>query len=121
MKIRLQEVELGTNDPSKSKLFYNTILGLDTSVDQEELKVFNSGVAGVDFNTSIHLPSKTTMTSFLTDNLQNVIDRLSANGIAFSGPKNSHLGMTTIEFNDPDGYLIRVNQPTKESPDWLKV
>ena len=121
MKIRLQEIELGTSDPNKSKLFYNTILGLDTSVDQDELKVFDSGVVGVDFNTSTHFPSKTTMTSFLTDNLQNIIDRLYTNGIAFSGPKNSHLGMTTIEFTDPDGYLIRVNQPTNESPDWLKV
>ena len=112
MKIRLQEIELGTSDPNKSKLFYNSILGLRSSLDQEELKVFDSGVAGVDFNTSTHLSSKTTMTSFLTDDLQNVIDRLSANGIVFSGPKKSHLGMTTIEFNDPDGNLIRVNQPT---------
>ncbi|MFT3947822.1 MAG: VOC family protein [Agriterribacter sp.] len=121
MKIRIQEIELGVSDPGKSKLFYNSILGLDTSVDQEALKVFNSGVAGVDFNTSTHFPSKTTMTSFLTDNLQNVIDRLSANGIVFRGPHESHLGMTTIEFNDPDGYLIRVNQPTEKSPTWLKV
>jgi hypothetical protein len=29
--------------------------------------------------------------------------------------------MITIEFNDPDGYLIKVNQPTDESPDWLTV
>ncbi len=121
MKIRLQEIELGANDPNKSKLFYNSILGLETSVDKEGLKVFNSGVAGIDFNISTHLPSKTTVTSFLTDNLQNVIDRLSANNIAFSGPKKSHLGMTTIEFTDPDGYLIKVNEPTAESPSWLKV
>ncbi len=50
MKIRLQEIELGTNDPDKSKLFYNSILGLETAVDQAELKVFNSGVAGIIFN-----------------------------------------------------------------------
>lgn len=121
MKIRLQEIELGTNDPNKSKLFYNSVLGLETSVDQEGLKVFNSGVAGIDFNTSTHFPSKTIATSFLTDNLQNVIDKLSAIGVTFIGPKKSHLGMMTIEFNDPDGYLIRVNQPTDESPSWLKV
>jgi predicted enzyme related to lactoylglutathione lyase len=121
MKIRLQEIELGTNDPDKSKLFYSSILGLEISVDQVGLNVFQSGVTGVDFNTSTHFPHSTTVTSFLTDNLQNVIDRLSANGIVFSGPKKSHLGMTTIEFNDPDGYLIRVNQPTEESPTWLRV
>jgi predicted enzyme related to lactoylglutathione lyase len=121
MKIRLQEIEFGANDPNESKLFYNSILGLETSVDQEGLKVFNSGVAGIDFNTSTHFPSKMTVTSFLTDNLQKIIDKLSANDIKFSGPKKSHLGMMTIEFNDPDGYLIKVNQPTEESPAWLKV
>jgi len=121
MKIRLQEIELGVNDPGKSKLFYNAILGLDILIDQEELKVLDSGIAGVDFNTSTHLSSTTTMISFLTDNLQHVMDRLSANGIVFSGPKKSHLAMTTIEFTDPDGYLIRVNQPTKESPAWLGI
>ncbi len=121
MKIRLQEIELGTNDLNKTKEFYNSILGLDTSVDQKELKVFNSGVPGVDFNTSTHLPPKAMVTSFLTDNLKEVIDRLSANGIAFSGPQKAHLGMKTIEFNDPDGNLIRVNQPTEASPAWLKV
>lgn len=121
MKIRLQEIELGTNDPDKSKLFYSTILGLETAVDQAELKVFNSGVTGIDFNTSTHFPNKTSVISFLTDNLQEVIERLSANGIVFKGPQNSHLGMTTIEFNDPDGYLIRINQATDESPIWLKL
>lgn len=35
--------------------------------------------------------------------------------------KKSHFGMITIEFNDPDGYLIKVNQPKDESPDWLIV
>lgn len=121
MKIRLQEIELSANDPDKSKRFYNSILGLNTSVDKEDLKVFDSGVTGVDFNASTHFPSKTIMISFLTDDLQNVMDKLSANGFAFKGPHESHLGMTAIEFNDPDGYLIRVNQPTTESPAWLKV
>ena len=121
MKIRLQEIELGVSDPNKSKLFYNSLLGLQTSVDQEGLKVFDSGVAGIDFNTSRHLPPKIIVTSFLTDDLQNVIDRLTANGVAYSEPKKSHLGMTTIEFSDPDGHLIKVNQPSEESPSWLKV
>ncbi len=121
MKIRLQEIELGTNNPSKSKSFYSSILGLETSAEETGLNVFQSGITGVDFNTSTHLPSKTIVTSFLTDNLQNVIDRLSTNGILFNGQKKSHLGMTSIEFKDPDGYLVRVNQPTEESPNWLKV
>jgi len=121
MKIRLQEIELGSNDPEKSKLFYTSILGLKTSVDKEGLKVFKSGSEGIDFNVSTHLPSKTMSISFLTDDLQNIIEVLSAHNIAFDGPKKSHLGMMTIEFNDPDGYLIKINQSTEESPKWLKI
>lgn len=121
MKIRLHEIELGTSDPAKSKSFYNAILGLKTSVDQAALNVFQSGVGGIDFNTSTHLSPNTAVVSFLTDNLPEVIERLSANGISFSEPKKSHLRMTSIEFSDPDGHLIRVNQPTEDSPTWLKV
>jgi predicted enzyme related to lactoylglutathione lyase len=121
MKIRLQEIELGTQDPSTTKTFYNSILGLKTTVDQEKLKVFKSGVEGLDFNASTHLPAKVTVISFLTDDLQTVIDRLNAGDVSFDGPKKSHLGMTTIEFKDPDGYLIRVNQPTDASPSWLTL
>lgn len=94
-------------------------MGLDTIVDQENLKVFKCGIAGIDFNTSTHLPTKVMATSFLTDDLQSVIERLIANGIHFDGPKKSHLGMTTIEFKDPDGYLIKVNKPGDTSPTWL--
>lgn len=121
MKIKLQEIELGTQDPAISKDFYTSILGLDTVVDQENLKVFTSGIAGIDFNISTHLPAKVVMTSFLTDDLQAVMERLTAREISFDGPKNSHLGMTAIEFKDPDGYLIRVNQAGDTSPSWLTV
>jgi predicted enzyme related to lactoylglutathione lyase len=121
MKLRLHEIEFGTEDPAKSKQFYHTILGLDTKIDQEHLNVFNPGISGVDFNTSAHFPSKIVVTSFLTENLQQVIDRLNTNGVAFTGPEKSHLGMTTIQCKDPDGYTIKINQPTDESPSWLKV
>ena len=121
MKIRLQEIEFGSQDPAISKDFYKSILGLDTVVDKENLNVFKSGIAGVDFNTSTHLPVNVTVTSFLTDDLQLIIERLNASGISFDGPKQSHLGMTTIEFKDPDGYLVRVNQPGDTSPSRLTV
>ena len=121
MKIRLHEIELGTADPKQSKEFYTSVLGLEASVNQEQLTVFDSGTGGLDFNTSTHLPGKAILTSFLTDDLENVIDRLNKMGVEFEGPKQSHLGMKCIEFRDPDGNAIRVNQPTDESPSWLKV
>lgn len=121
MKIRLQEIELGAKNLADSKKFYTSILGLNTAVDQNNLNVFESGIEGLDFNTSTHYTPGITVISFLTDDLQEIMERLKANSILFDGPKKSHLGMTTIEFNDPDGYLIRVNRATKESPDRLKV
>jgi catechol 2,3-dioxygenase-like lactoylglutathione lyase family enzyme len=75
----------------------------------------------MDFNISTHLPSEVFGTSFLTENLETVIDRLNAQGLPFDGPKNAHPGMTTIEFRAPDGYLIKVNQPGDGSPSWLTV
>ena len=121
MKIRLQEIELGTKNPNKSQAFFSTVLGLETSIEQKELKVFKSGVAGIDFNVSTHLASEKTIISFLTDDLPLVMERLHANSVVFSGPNNSHLGMFSIEFTDPDNHIIRVNQATRESPDWLRI
>jgi catechol 2,3-dioxygenase-like lactoylglutathione lyase family enzyme len=121
MKIRLQEIEFGAQDTKVSQNFYRSILRLDTAVDQDGLKVFKSGVDGLDFNISTHLPVRTMVTSFLTDDLQAVMDSLHANGVSFEGPRDWHFEMRNIEFKDPDGYLVRVNQPTDASPPWLKV
>ncbi|MES1218865.1 MAG: VOC family protein [Bacteroidota bacterium] len=121
MKIRLQEIEFGARDTDKSKGFYQSVLGLDPVIDQEQLKVFNSGVAGVDFNISTHCPEKNVMTSFITNDLQKLIDRLQLTGVNFEGPVKSNLGMMSVFFQDPDGNFIKVNQPTAESPSWLKV
>ncbi len=121
MKIKLHEIEFGSADPEKSREFYHSILGLATNVDQPGLKVFNAGVSGLDFNMSTHFSPGKSMTSFLTDDLQTVMDRLSTEKIKFEGPHPSHLGMISIEFRDPDDNLIRINQATEDSPAWLKV
>lgn len=121
MKVRLHEIEFGTSDPEKSKQFYQSALNLDLSVDQDGLKVFKTGIDGLDFNTSIHLPPKVAVTSFLTEDLQAVIDRLKAMNVSFEEPKVTHLGMLSIEFKDPDGNMVKVNAPTSTSPSWLKV
>jgi catechol-2,3-dioxygenase len=121
MKIRLQEIEFGAFDTGKSKGFYQSVLGLDPVIDQDELTVFNSGVAGVDFNISSNSPANIRTTSFITNDLQKLIDRLSLTGILFEGPVKSNLGMMSVSFQDPDGNIIKVNQPTEESPSWLKV
>jgi catechol-2,3-dioxygenase len=121
MKIRLQEIEFGAQDTGKSRGFYQAVLGLDPLIDQDRLTVFNSGVAGVDFNISAQQPANVRTTSFLTTDLQKVIDRLSLTGVSFDGPAKANLGMISVSFQDPDGNMIKVNQPTEESPSWLKV
>jgi catechol 2,3-dioxygenase-like lactoylglutathione lyase family enzyme len=121
MKTRLHEIEFGTSDPNKSKEFYESAPGLDVSVNQDELKVFKPGINGLGFNLSTHFPSNVVAASFLTDNLQEIIDRLNLLSIEFDGPKDAHLGMTSLEFKDPDGYIIKVNTSTSASPSWLVV
>ena len=121
MNIRLHEIEFGSGDPEKSKSFYETVLGLETSNDQPELKVLKPGIRELDFNASVHFPPGVVGVSFLTDDLEEVIERLTEAGISFEGPQKSHLGMDCISFRDPDGLLVKVNTPTISSPTWLKV
>lgn len=121
MKIRLHEIEFGTRDVATSTKFFQSLFGLLPNVQQEGLTVFASGTTGVDFNVSNHLPAGIAVISFLTDDLSEIEKRLKSEGITYEGPTSSHLGMYCIQFKSPDGYLVKVNTPGAESPEWLKV
>jgi catechol 2,3-dioxygenase-like lactoylglutathione lyase family enzyme len=86
MKIRLHEIEYGSADPEKTKTFYGDLLRLDTTVDQDGLKVFDVGIAGLDFNCSTHIVPPVVVTSFITDDLPAIIKRLQQQGVPFEGP-----------------------------------
>lgn len=120
MKILLHEIELGVVNPELVKKFYHSILGLHLAVDHEALKVFDPGVKNLDLNFSRHLPKGEVLLSFLCDNLEEVMQILSKTGTQFEGPSESHLGLLSISFNDPAGYLIKINMPTEQSPEWLR-
>jgi len=105
MKIRLHEIELGTSDVQRSKSFYQSVLDLEPQVEIEGLNVFDSGTAGLDLNTSNHFPQGIVAISFIVDDLGEIERKLN------EGPAPSHLGMNAIQFNDPDGYLIKINSP----------
>ncbi|SDW45905.1 Glyoxalase/Bleomycin resistance protein/Dioxygenase superfamily protein [Hydrobacter penzbergensis] len=121
MRIRIQEIEFGVNEPSESEEFYKSVLGFELSVSQNELKVLKPGVNELDLNFSLHVPQGTVFISFLCDDLEEIMSRLINKNIPFDGPKKSHLGMKTISFRDPSGYLVKINIPTDESPQWLRA
>ena len=110
MKISLQEIEFGSDMVEQTKNFYQSIFGLEATIDKQNLTVFTLATNSIDLNISTHIPPKSTCISFLTDDLQEIMERLTSNSIKFEGPKPSHLGMTSIEFRDPTGNIVRVNQ-----------
>lgn len=120
MRIILHEIELGTTNPDANKAFYHTLLGLPLTVDHDQLKVFQPNIEGMDFNLSTHIPQNAIIVSFLTNNLQAVINHLNQQQKPFIGPKDSHLGMTFIQLEDPNGNTVKINMPTDASPQWLK-
>lgn len=109
MQLRLHEIELGTRDVQKSETCYQAILGLNPKVSIKGLNVFDAATEGLDFNTFTHFPQGSIATSFFTDDLAGVEKRLNVEGISYESPSPSHLGMTSIQFKDPDGYLIKIN------------
>lgn len=119
MKIKLHEIELGAADLQSTTSFYQSVLGLSLNVDQPQLKVFDPGVASLDLNFSHHLSAGNVMMSFLCDNLDEVMQALQQRDISFEGPVSSHLGMKSISFKDPAGYLVKINEATADSPEWL--
>ena len=121
MKIRLHEIELGTASVKDAARFFQAALGLQPTIQQEALTVFDAGLKGLDFNLSTHLSPGNIHISFLTDDLEAVKDQLAKAGVSYEGPSASHLGMTSIQFRSPEGLLIKVNCAGPESPKWLKV
>ena len=119
MKIKLHEIELNTAQPEASKKFYGDLLGLPVNVDEDGLKCFGSGWQGLDVDTSVHFPGKTSI-SFLVDDIDAYVALLREKGLEVNEPEESHLGMRAFSLEDPDGHRVEIQSPTDKSPDWLK-
>jgi len=117
--MKLHEIELPTKDPVASKRFYHGLLGLPVRVDEEGLKVFDSGHAGLDFDMSVHNAGRTCV-AFLVHDLEQTIATLRAKGVTVPEPFESHLGMRGIRLEDPDGNIVLIHAPTSRSPEWLR-
>lgn len=107
MKLKLIEIELHTSDPEASKHFYSEQLGLNTLVDIEGLKVFSTGVRGLDLNQSTHFPGKISL-SFLTKNILECINELSSKGVRIHERYGDPV--SAIVLQDPDGCRIEIKK-----------
>ena len=121
MKIRLHEVEFGSADVQQSSALFQSLLGLQSKLTQPELTVLDTGISGFDLNISSHFPAGVVAFSFLTNNLEEVEQRLKRAQISYQGPLPSHLGMRAITYIHADGYVIRINTHGEASPEWLKT
>lgn len=119
MKIKLHEIELNSTNVESNKEFYNNLLGLPLNVDNENIKVFQSGFQGLDLNISNHFSNKLSI-SFLVDDIEEFAKYLIEKGINISEIKDAHLGLRTFTLTDPDGRRIEIQSPTELSPQWLR-
>jgi catechol 2,3-dioxygenase-like lactoylglutathione lyase family enzyme len=120
MKLKLHEIELFTRDPAESRRFYGEILGIELHLQEPAgLNVFDSGWPGLDFDTSVHRPGKNTV-SFLTDDLDGLVQRLRAAGRDVPDPAPSHLGLSATMIEDPDGHVVVLQGLTATTPEWLR-
>lgn len=120
MEIRIHEIEMGSDDLLASASFFK-MLGLQPTIEQIGLTVFNSGQKGMDVNVSQHLSRGVTQISFITDDLKAMMQHLREQQMVFEGPYESHLGMLSIKLQSPDGISVVINTPTDSSPSWLMV
>ena len=107
MKLRLLEIELYAKDPEKTKAFYQGQLGLNVCVDEEGLKVFDAGVAGVDFDKSTHFPDKVSI-SFFAEDIQECVETLTARGATILEKYGSPVSAIVLE--DPDGCRVEIKK-----------
>lgn len=105
MQLRLLEIELNSDDPEACKRFYGEQLGLETFVDQDGLKVFDSGIEGLGFNKSGHFPGRISI-SFYTDDLEACIDELKRKGAEIVEQHGDPV--SALVLRDPDGCRVEI-------------
>ena len=105
--MKLHEIEVFTANPKASREFYQTVVGLklDEGPSNDGLNIFDVGLPGVDFNTSVHNPGKVGL-SFVVEDLAPVIAKFSEQGVEFTPPERDHTGMPSVLVKDPDGNSV---------------
>lgn len=114
--MKLHEIELFSNNPDEAINFYSSILGLKLNIDKRDLKVFNSGISGVDLNISQHYPANKVSLSFLVKDVNAFVEMMKEKKIDLNEPYNSHLGLRAVTLTDNDGCRIVIHSPTEAFP-----
>ena len=107
MRLRLLEIELNTDDPEASMRFYGEGLGLETLVDVDGLKVFDSGIRGLDLIKSTHFPGKVSL-SFYTEDIPACIDELKRKGVRILEQFGNPVSAVVVE--DRDGCRVEIKK-----------
>jgi catechol 2,3-dioxygenase-like lactoylglutathione lyase family enzyme len=107
MQLRLLEIELNTDDPEACKRFYGEQLGLSVIVDQDGLKVFDSGIGGLDFGKSGHFPGRISI-SFYTEDIGACIDELNSKGAEILEQYGDPV--SAVVLRDPDGCRVEIKK-----------
>jgi predicted enzyme related to lactoylglutathione lyase len=104
-----------------AETFYGEVMGLEKVIDVDFAKVFkaadNAHIGIVD-SARGHLKTseeKPVMLTFIVDNIEKWHSHLKANGVKIAQPPKepSYLGMKTMLFQDPEGYVGEILE-------WLK-
>jgi hypothetical protein len=117
--MKLHEIEFYSEKPDEVKEL-NAALGLNLLVDEQNLKVFDSGIAGLDLNVSTHYPANKISLSFIVKDIDAFVNSAANKNIILSDVFDSHLGLKAVTLVNVDSCRVVVHSPTDTSPDWLR-
>jgi predicted enzyme related to lactoylglutathione lyase len=113
-----------TNEFQKTKQFYETVLGLNVSVN-DQMGVMNVHLANGElmiYPKTDHVPATFTVLNFLVDNIETAVEELRGRGVVFesydqpklktdkSGIARQERGPAMAWFKDPGGNILAVLQ-----------
>ncbi|MEA3111611.1 MAG: hypothetical protein QOG58_1410 [Caballeronia sp.] len=112
MKVKRIVANIGTQDVSRARLFYQDVLGLDLLMDQGWIQTFGSGTAmSVQVSVASEGGSGTPVPdlSIEVDDVDAAFERMKAAGFPIEyGPANEPWGVRRFYVRDPFGKLVNV-------------
>lgn len=109
--MKLHEIEIFSENPSQTAVFYRDLLQLSPKLTGSDLQVLDAGVSNFDFNISVHYPEFKVSLSFLVEDLTAIHTRLETAGLVVSPIYDTHLGMKGFHLVN-DGLRIVIHSQT---------